>query len=1773
MYKNYTGKDSNNCYVLEAREKNGEDNIYVSDDKNQLNLLTSHNEVINKNVENYSFDDMVNKDDFIYHEDVNNLIETKNKNVNTYKEKENNLIINRDTKDVHNNFYDEEREIQVFIDISKLLKSKEENDGNNGEDIYNDVYDININKIKNITIYPNVILNENNNNNKIINDNNNNKINDNNNNKINDNNNNNKINDNNNNNKIINHNNNNKIINHNNNNNNYYYNNHYDETHLSYGSIPYEKKERNVDILHDLNNISYEYFYKDTYINEHEHTKINPPHEDIDFFSTPKEKKANVHISSNNNNDDSNNDDNNNDDNNNDDNNNDDNNNDDNNNVDNNNNYYYDNNDYNNNNIFVELTKTVHEQNNKNQVNLDSTINSFQNKKEETTNLFKSSCNKINNFYSTSNNTNRCISNSIKYNIDNSFIKNEKNKKPFFFFDDDKDKVLLEKNILESYNHLNDHKNKYDQNITRIINDKPSNFFNYIYNIESNKEDIKCNLKNSCYVYEKHKIEEELSTCLDNNISLDTFNYLYKTYNEDTCNIYDSNEQKSSFLKKHILQETQMTIQKNEKYNNSIQQQKKKQEQQKQKHNNIRNHVNYNMEGVQNVEPYKDTVQKDEQSFLNNIGTNFYRDKKIQEINDIKNIHVNNNDINNNTCTSTNMDIQKFCLENIKECIEKNNNHPYSIISYKQNIFNNNDNNNNNNNNMIKIDSSHMKHNKTQTLYDYLNKQEDTMSSNLCTSIINYNDNKEIKEVDNVEHTMGNLERCTKKNFSVNKEKDDVERSDFMYKQCNKENENENENIKYEHNKNNNNINIVDEKNDFFHSFIYHNNSGTSPDNKTYYRKHCTHTHCYNNINNDHVCREDLCSDEKTKDLMYVLKNQVLKKNMRNDEKIREFFFFYEHMNNKNVGEQHHKGNEKDDIHMNNIQQSVYYKEDENRSGDNYNVMNDERSKIGSTYMEPTIFLTDNNIDNDNNNNNNKDDNNNNNNKDDNNNNNNNDDNIIKNEYINNYILECIFNDKNLDNNYNIYDNINDMNKVHTFDSIELFKDNKNLLQSFQDNFEKTNFLRKDKIFIDNTKRNKIINMNHMNGDDINHDVNGDDINHDVNGDDVNHDVNGDDVNHDVNCDDVNHDVNCDDVNHDVNGDHINHDVNFDDMNHDVNGDHFNHDVNGDHINHDVNCDDMNHDVNGDDVNNMLQKYLERQKKRGNIFESLNSFIYNFKNNNNININSSNISSTYNLHKRINDTNNINDIKPYEHNKHISNTRVNNMINKKDIYDDMNNCTKWVKKETMRKKNESIRLFSYNDQKEKKKKKNEKDIKNDDHNVDNNKCYYYYLMDPFMPTYPKNDMVKKEEKIHAAKNNNVQNNTIKYNKEQKKKDPNNVDGDNIILTMIWNINNISLLTGSKNNFVVSPEFQTNTKIKEFFILFNMNNQNVVQNKNCVDYYIDILFSYTGFCDIIFSVTCGIYRKKYTCYNISTIPWFGYKNWGVLKNCMKKDMVSIRIDIHDIKEKNEIKEIYLNNIISQIKDKKDNTKNVNLSHDNQNDNKDSNHVFINQDKNLYQHNILYNKEQIKNNIIYIDDNIKKKKKESNHMSIKKKNIYEKKDNNYIFDINKNIIHQHNKMDSILQSNKINYINNNNKANFQEINNLKNKQNIYSFECKINKNINHRKENTTKNDILNNNNNNINNNNNNNIYSNNINNDHFKNNVSLDNHNFSYNINKHFHKHVFLHPTQKHLSSGKNNNNILNNQYQINTKEDIQGEHTYYTSLYGYNTLECKIKREN
>ncbi|KJP85092.1 hypothetical protein AK88_05283 [Plasmodium fragile] len=140
-------------------------------------------------------------------------------------------------------------------------------------------------------------------------------------------------------------------------------------------------------------------------------------------------------------------------------------------------------------------------------------------------------------------------------------------------------------------------------------------------------------------------------------------------------------------------------------------------------------------------------------------------------------------------------------------------------------------------------------------------------------------------------------------------------------------------------------------------------------------------------------------------------------------------------------------------------------------------------------------------------------------------------------------------------------------------------------------------------------------------------------------------------------------------------------------------------------------------------------------------------------------------------------------------------------------------------------------------------------------------------------------------------------------------------GEKVILTIQWNIKKISLLCSSDNYFVVSPEYKTETGINEFFILLNIHNDMRILVENSFD----LLFSYTGFCDILFSVTCGTHQKKFCSYDFSTVPWFGFNKWGTLKNCMQNDSMSITVDIHEIRRKDcSLKEVFLNNVISSMR---------------------------------------------------------------------------------------------------------------------------------------------------------------------------------------------------------------------------------------------------------------
>lgn len=120
---------------------------------------------------------------------------------------------------------------------------------------------------------------------------------------------------------------------------------------------------------------------------------------------------------------------------------------------------------------------------------------------------------------------------------------------------------------------------------------------------------------------------------------------------------------------------------------------------------------------------------------------------------------------------------------------------------------------------------------------------------------------------------------------------------------------------------------------------------------------------------------------------------------------------------------------------------------------------------------------------------------------------------------------------------------------------------------------------------------------------------------------------------------------------------------------------------------------------------------------------------------------------------------------------------------------------------------------------------------------------------------------------------------------------------NSILTIQWNVNNLSYLYLNKTGYVVSPEYNTHTDLNRFFILLLINN---TPKTNPSEFSVGIFFTYTGCCDIVFSVHCGIYSKVNVTYNLTMVPWFGFKNWGVLKHCVHDDSISITIRIHEIR---------------------------------------------------------------------------------------------------------------------------------------------------------------------------------------------------------------------------------------------------------------------------------
>ncbi|SCL99379.1 conserved Plasmodium protein, unknown function [Plasmodium chabaudi chabaudi] len=290
---------------------------------------------------------------------------------------------------------------------------------------------------------------------------------------------------------------------------------------------------------------------------------------------------------------------------------------------------------------------------------------------------------------------------------------------------------------------------------------------------------------------------------------------------------------------------------------------------------------------------------------------------------------------------------------------------------------------------------------------------------------------------------------------------------------------------------------------------------------------------------------------------------------------------------------------------------------------------------------------------------------------------------------------------------------------------------------------------------------------------------------------------------------------------------------------------------------------------------------------KSNLLESVDAFFHNFRNNSN---------PTY---KEINKNHHFNN-EPFKKDKTLEDSlRITKHGNKDKIIKTEKNDNSGSGEENI----EGLNISKKNDikiYKEIKEKTESSYINNKEEQCKN-------VKDKIKPNYcekkNKNNLLTNENKI--IKESNLKNYNIKE------------DSEKILLTIQWNVKKISLLCSSENNYVVSPEFKTETIINDFFILLNINNKINSSYNN----YIDLLFSYTGFCDIIYSVTCGIYKKKYCFYNYSTFPWFGYNNWGILKNCINNDSISIKIDIHEIiKKNNNVKDVYINNIISSFKGK-------------------------------------------------------------------------------------------------------------------------------------------------------------------------------------------------------------------------------------------------------------
>ncbi|KEG01256.1 conserved Plasmodium protein, unknown function [Plasmodium vinckei vinckei] len=281
---------------------------------------------------------------------------------------------------------------------------------------------------------------------------------------------------------------------------------------------------------------------------------------------------------------------------------------------------------------------------------------------------------------------------------------------------------------------------------------------------------------------------------------------------------------------------------------------------------------------------------------------------------------------------------------------------------------------------------------------------------------------------------------------------------------------------------------------------------------------------------------------------------------------------------------------------------------------------------------------------------------------------------------------------------------------------------------------------------------------------------------------------------------------------------------------------------------------------------------------KSNLLESVDAFFHNFRNNSN--------PTSY---KETNKTSHFNS-EPFKKDKTLEDSlRITKHVNKDKIIKTENSDNSGSGEENI----DGLNINKKNDIKIYKEIKE----KTESNYINNKEEPFKNVKDKIKPSFC--------EKNKIVKESNLKNYNIKENSEK------------ILLTIQWNVKKISLLCSSENNYVVSPEFKTETIINDFFILLNINNKINSSYNN----YIDLLFSYTGFCDIIYSVTCGIYKKKYCFYNYSAFPWFGYNNWGILKNCINNDSISIKIDIHEIiKKNNNVKDAYINNIISSFKGK-------------------------------------------------------------------------------------------------------------------------------------------------------------------------------------------------------------------------------------------------------------